>query len=109
MSDVCPNNVECGESIADLASSIDGSVDAESTTQQHVENQPENTFAEETIALIQRLKNEVPVDCDAVIILKSHESELPVVFTQGHPFDVTALAAQFTRQMKNNLIADLET
>jgi len=90
---------------------IDGLADGslESAIQQHAENQPENTFDEATMELMKLIKEKVPAECDAVIILKPHDSDAPIVFTQGHPYDTTALGAQFTRQMKNQLLPNLET
>jgi len=76
--------------------------------EQHDEDSPETNFDEETIKVMQTVKESVPVNCDAVIILKPHESQTPIIFTQGHPYDTTAMTAQFIREMKARLINDLE-
>lgn len=75
----------------------------------HNENQLENTFDEKTMELMKTIKESVPNDCDAIIILKQHSAISPIIFTQGHPFDTTAMAAQFVRSMKRQLLEDLDT
>jgi hypothetical protein len=61
------------------------------------------------VELMTTIKENVPGECDAVIIIKPHDGDTPIVFTQGHPYDTAALGAQFTRQMKQQLLAELDT
>ena len=80
-----------------------------SEIEKHEANQPENTFDEQMVKLMTVIKDQVPNECDAVIIIKPHDGDTPIVFTQGHPYDTAALGAQFTRQIKQQLLADLDT
>jgi len=80
-----------------------------SEIEEHEANQPEETFDERMVELMTTIKDKVPSECDAVIIIKPHDGDTPIVFTQGHPFDTTALGAHFTRQMKQQLLAELDT
>ena len=76
---------------------------------QHDETSPENTFDETIVELMKHIKSHVPSDCDAVIIIRQHDSTDPVVLVQGHPFDVTSMTATFVRRMKSTLVPELET
>lgn len=78
-------------------------------TKQHDETSPENTFDETIVELMKHIKSHVPHDCDAVIIIRQHDSTDPVVLVQGHPFDVTSMTATFVRRMKSTLVPELET
>lgn len=70
---------------------------------------PEENFDEATLELMKLIKDKTPEDCQAVIILKPADVEQPIVFSQGHPYEVTALAAQYVRSMKQTLLPELDT
>ncbi len=73
------------------------------------ETQPEETFDEYLISVINEVKNKLNGDYDILMLVKSNKTNTkPVVLLNGHPYDVASMGLDFLRNLKQDLISQLE-
>jgi len=72
------------------------------------EKTTEENFDEEILELISKINEKIRYGNNIVIIFQSNQNKEPVVYMNGHPYDITAIASGFVRDMKSKLVRELE-
>lgn len=72
------------------------------------EKTTEENFDEEILELVSKINEKIRYGDNIVIIFQSNQKKEPVVYMNGHPYDITAMTSGFVRDMKSKLISELE-
>jgi hypothetical protein len=73
------------------------------------ENGTEENFDKDITELLRKIVDKIGYDKNMLIIFQSKSDENPVVYMNGHPFDVAAMAAGFLKDLKSKLVESLDS